>query len=664
MRTIRVLLGAALLIGALLPASPATAAPTINILNPSGYSPTLRISTKQTSATDTTYHLVAWTGETPANPFVEFELGPTPGVVSGNDPAAIATVDGTKVGDDTFEGFLTTTTVPDGQYFLRAILYSGFVGPGTGTEVARDEVSVTVQSTEAAAANTVELAYPANAGPLGFWRTGGQKGVAVLNGFASTGTNQVRALYTLNNPGTEPTWQECGSDSVSNGTFRVRCTLETASVNPSSVKAVAVVANQTPPPGPAQAAADQTGDAHRVVPYLQNPTRITIEPGSSSTDVNKCTALVVTALDQSDVPVATLNIDVHAQGPDDQLRFATRSIDSSPQHSGFKEPDAEHSGIEATAKCEGAAPDNKQGDHNVPGGADQKHIESTAGTNNQGEFRFFLLSGQNGGTVITAWGDENDDDSVNASNEALGGAQLGWGQAPPPVSTQLTLDPSSASGAVDECVRMVASATQNGVGQSGKNIDVHITNPSGVSFCNPGDSTTSAPDGGGHAGDIDPTPENTHHAEWTSNTSGEVIFGVTSTGSGTTNVTVWLDDNNSDTQDSSETVAAGTIEWQEEGGRTISLQSSKSSARRGSKVRFFGHIDGADACSDGQEVTIRARRPSGGRWRTVGTATTDDNGDYSKRITVRRTRNYQAIAPANDPCEKAVSNKIKVRARS
>ena len=662
------ILGAIVLMAALLPVSPTQAAPTVKLLNPSSYSgPSLRISAKQDANGNTSYHLVAWVGEVPANPLVEFEVAATPGLPgSGGNEPTLATVTGTKVGTDTFEGELSTSTIPDGQYFLRAILYSGFLGPGTGTEVARDEKPVMIQSTQAAATNTVELSYPANAGALGFWRSGATAGAAVLAGFASAGTNQVRALYSTSAPGSEPEWTQCGSSGALNdNAFRVRCTLA-ETVSPTSVRAVAVVANRTPPPAGAQQSGDETGDAHRVLPYLQNPSQVTFDPPSSTTDPNKCTPIVAMIRDQSGVPVAGLNVDVHAQGPDDQLRFATQQVNGINQHSPFQAPDAAHSGTEATTQCIRTDPEGRQGDHNVPGGADQKHIESTptGGTNNSGQFKFFLHSATSGGTQITVWGDENDDDNVNAASEASGTAQLGWGQAPPPAATVLTLDPSSATGNVGECERFTATATQNGAAQANRNVDIHITGPSGVSFCNPGDSGTTAPDAGGHtAGDTDPGTENTHHAEGTTSSSGQLVFGVSSSEKGDTAVNVWLDDNNSDTQDGSESATAGTIEWLQEGGRSISLQSSKKSVRRGGRVTFSGRISGSDACTDSQGVKIQSRKPSGGRFRTVANAVTDDDSAYAVRVKVSKTRKFRALAPRNGSCGKAISNMVTVRAR-
>ena len=654
-----VALFAVAMMAALLPTTPATAAPTIKFLNPSDYSAPMRISSKQDANGDTSYHLVAWAGEVPANPFVEFELSPSPTLPGqSEDPTVIATINGTRVGTDTFEGSLATSAIPDGQYFLRAILYAGFLGPGTGTEVARDQIPVTIQSSSQTAANTAELAYPSNGGPVGFWKSGDKPGVGVFTGFASEGTAQVRALYTTSASGTDPEWKSCGYGSVSGGTFRVRCTLA-ADVSPTSVRAVAAVANSTPPPAPAAESADQTGDAHRVIPYLQNPTTVTWDPPSIAADQNKCTLMTATVRDQSGIPVATLNIDIHAQNPDDQLRFATQQVNGVNQHSAFQAPDTAH-GTEATAKCSATDPDNKQGDHGVPGGNDIKHIESAAaGTNNLGQFTAILISGIKGGTQLTAWGDENDDDSLN-SGEASGTAQMGWGEAPPPPTTSLNIDPSALTASVGTCERFTVTATQNGAGQSGQNVDIHISNPSGVSFCNPGDSGTTPPDSGGHAGDVDPGTDNTHHAEGTTNSSGTLVFGVTSSTTGTTNVSAWLDGNNNDAADSDESLTAGTIEWQQAGGRNITIRSNRKAVPRGSKVRLFGSIDASDACANSQGVKIQAQR--GSRFRTIKSVVTDGQGDYSAKVRVKKTKKYRALAPKNGPCDKVRSRTIRVRA--
>src|SRR5687767_14605689 len=103
----RVLMATAIsaaILGALLPAVPASAAPTVQLLNPSSYSTPLRISDKEDD--DETYHLVAWVGEVPANPVVEFELA-TPAT-------GLATVTGVQVAADTWAAdFAIPDSIPD-----------------------------------------------------------------------------------------------------------------------------------------------------------------------------------------------------------------------------------------------------------------------------------------------------------------------------------------------------------------------------------------------------------------------------------------------------------------------------------------------------------------------------------------------------------------------
>jgi hypothetical protein len=650
------------LVGALLPVLPSQSAPAIQLLNPSGYSGTLRISTKDDGNGNTTYHLVAWASEVPTNPLVEFEIGATPTIPGGPEEPSLATVTATRVGNDTFQGDLTTETLTDGQYFLRAILYGGFTVPGSGTEVARDQEPVTVQSGDAVAANTAEMAYPANGGPFGFWRTGTNPAVGVVTGFASAGTNQVRVLYSVTPPGQQPVWDQCGFGPVArpSNEFRVRCTLA-ATANPNAVRAIAAVANRTPSPAPAVQGNDETGDAHRVVPYAQNPSAVTVDPASSQTEQNKCTPLTATIKDQSGNPVAGLNVDIHAVGPDDQLRFATEQ----GTNSAFQAPDAAHSGNEATVKCEPTDADGRQGEHSVPGGDDVKHIESTpgGGTNNAGQFTFILRTGVQGGTQVTVWGDENDDDNVTASTEAVGSAQLGWGEPAPQPVTTLTLDPSSATGNTGGCVRFEASATQGGTAQAGRNVDIHIQNPSGVAFCDPGGSTAVPPNAGGHDGDVDTGAENTHHAEGTTSSTGDVIFGVTSSQTGDTSIIVWLDENDSDSQDGGETATAGTVEWLQPGGRGVTLQSSSKSVRKGARVTFSGRISGAETCQNDQPIKIKARKMSGGRFKSFASTRTNDDGAYSVNKQVKKSKKYRAFVPKTGPCNKARSKTITVRVK-
>jgi hypothetical protein len=644
-------------IGVLLPMTPASAAGKITMINPSGYSTTKVISNKMDA--DNTYHFVAAVSSIPTQPIVEFQVLNLAQIGGGE----VATLTATRVGtSDTWEADfgIPAGTVDGTQYQVSAIIYSN---NGT-TEDSSEQTLITIQNTPPAQANTAEIAYPMAGGPVGFFHPRDKATNSVVTGFASEGTQQVRVLYSTTAIGSPAEWSECGSavpGSTAPHAWRARCNLKDTD-NFTTVKAIAAVANSTPPPGPPQAAGDESGDAHRVFPYAQVPTKIDFDESQIQADPTKCEPFTIEVDDQSNVPIAGLNLDLHGKGPSDQLRFSEMTDDTTQLaiNSPFQAPDQGHS-KEAAGKCKPTNAANQQGEHNVAGGADIKHIESVAGTNNQGQFTAVLLSPDAGGTQVTAWADENDNDAPDLT-EASGSAQIGWGQAPPPPEKTLFVDPSQANATVGDCQKFVAVARQNGSPLSGQNVDIHISNPNGVAFCNPGGSTTRPPDSGNHTGDKDNDGDNTFHNEGETDSSGQVIFGVTSTSTGDTDIFVWLDDTDNDVQDSAETITTAKVTWQEEGARSISLKSNKKKAHSGSMVTFSGTISGSDACSDNQAVKLQWRKPSGHRFHRLTRTKTNTQGDYTVRVEVNQTRDYRAVAPKNGPCEKAPSHIVTVRA--
>ena len=650
-------------VAAMLPPSVAQAAPRVELLNPSDYSTNKVVSMKKDA--DETYHLVAWVAEVPSNPLVEFEISNLSPL--GGNPD---TVTGTRVGTtDTWEAEYTIApgTTDGSQYRIEAILYTGFTGPGSGTEVARSNENqvTTINNSDVPPppqSNTVEIAYPTDGGGFGFFQPKEKPGAGVVSGFASMGTRQVRVLYTVTAPGSDPEWKACGSGPVAaDFSWRVRCTLDAADAF-AAVRAVAAVANSTPSPGPAQAPGDESGDAHRVFPYAQIPTDIKFDESQIRADPNKCQKFTFEVDDQQSIPIAGINVDVHAKGPSDQLKFAEMTENAQAVNSPFQAPDQGHTGKEPTAKCTQTDPDNSQAEHNVAGAPDIKHIESKNGTNNAGQFIGVLRSSDTGGTQISAWADADDDDSQGVT-EATGSAQIGWGEAPPPPEETVIVDPSDVTTTVGECTKFTAAVKQNGDPVSGKNVDIHITDPQGVAFCDPGGSTTRPPDTGNHSGEADNDQANTFHNEGETSPEGEVVFGVTSSGTGDTKIVVWADDVDNDVRDSTEPIGTGSITWQEEGERSVSLHSSKRKAKKGSRVTFSGGIDGADACKTGQSVKLQSRK-SGGRFHGVRGATTEtnDQGQYTMQIVIHKTKQYRVVAPNNGPCDKATSNQVTVRA--
>jgi hypothetical protein len=302
------------LVTALLPAGPARAASAIRFLNPSKLTDTSTLRLSDKADNDTAYHLVAWVQQVPPSPLVEFELQAT-----GENAQ---TITATRVGSsDTWEAFFDIpSSDSDGPYDLRARLYSG------SSEVDNTEAKVTVTNATTpapTAAETIEITYPGDGGTFGFFTPKGKLANGVVAVKASSGTRQARIFYTQSDPGNDPTWKLCGVGSVNQTSFvaRVRCELKEGDA-PSSVSALAAVANRTPSQTEPSAGLDDTTDAHRIVPYVQQPTSISVAPQAQSVNPDKCTPLIVaTVLDQAGQPISQANVDVHAVGPSDQLRF-------------------------------------------------------------------------------------------------------------------------------------------------------------------------------------------------------------------------------------------------------------------------------------------------------------------------------------------------------
>lgn len=647
MRRTVVLVTVALFAG-LLPIPSAQAAPAIQLLNPSGYSGAApEISTK--NDVDGSYHFVAWVPTPPPNAIVEFEVQ----TAAGN---SLRTIEARQVGADTFEAFDNLSNLVDGTYQIAALLYSNgqFVNEGV------DRQTVTLRNS-VGQVESAELIHPSNGGALGFFTPKDLRPRAIVDVRLSEGALQARVLVTSSRPGTEPVWEQCGSGGAADMSARVRCTLPDG-MAPSEVTAIAAVANQTPTPGPAQATADDSGDAHRVTPYVAVPTGIFIDPEAIQTEVSECRELSATVTDQLGRPLSAVNVDVHAVGPTDQLQFASggNAMEFQPPN------DGPHSS-EAARRCSTIAPERRQGDTQRINAPDEKHIESlitgitNPGTTNNGVFTFSLFSDAIGGTQIIVFADVNDDD-VQQPSEASGGARLGWGQEPPAAAKQAFMDPASGSGAVGSCQRFVFMVKEGGNPASGQNADVHISSTDTTpSFCNPGDGTpTRAPDQGDHvAGAHSDGPQ---HIEGELDFEGRMIFGVTAPSEGRVIVQGWVDESDDDVFTSGEPTDGATVNFGVDGEREVSLDSNRRRVRKGRRVRLFGAIDGAPSCEGGQTVRLRAR-PRGGRFKVIARKQTAADGSFTFRPRVRRTTDFQVVAPRNAPCEFARSRPVTVRVR-
>ena len=402
-------------------ATPRATGPSVQFLNPSAHS---TIVSGKNDGTNTTYHLVAWSRAVPSNPLVEFKYQ----AASSNETTI---GNATRVGNtDTFELQWNLGTLADGDYTLKAILYS------SGTELARDEIDVVVNTEDDALdpqAETAEITAPANATEFGFYApsTGGPaigvvdatSSAAVGPPSASSGTTRVQARYTTSFPGEEPTWKVCGTETKANSADGVKCTLLAADPI-ANVTAVAVVPNKGPADAPFNDALSGSGDAHRIFPYAQAPTSVSIAPASSSINVGTCVGTITaTVLDQNAKKIAGINTDVHAQGPTDNLLFD----DSADRSSAHQAPDKAHAGNELAWNCEGSGTAGAQGQHEqAPPAADIKHIETAAaGTSDAGQFRFDLYSPDAGKAQFAVFADDDGDD-VWCSAEGSGTGEANW----------------------------------------------------------------------------------------------------------------------------------------------------------------------------------------------------------------------------------------------
>lgn len=433
-------------------ASPSPTGPAIQFLNPSGHSNI--VSTKD-DGTNNTYHLVAATRALPSNALVEFKYQSG----TGNEVSiGIATRVGTT---DTFQLQWAVGSLPDGTYTLKAILYSGTI------ELARDEEEAVVNNEDDTLpsppdpqAETVEITAPANGAAAGFFQPAGQPTahtiVEVTSSAAldppslSQGTANVRVFYTTSAPGTEPEWVECGTEARAEDGNKIECTIAepeegATAATPEQVTALAAVADGELS-GLPENVTPGSGDAHRVFPYVQVPTNITLAPtAQTGKPAGTCAdPVLATTLDQNGRPITGLNVDVHAKGPSDGLQFDDPDENSSTH----QPPDKAHTAPELTRDCEGDAEgEAEQGQHELsPGNPDIKHVESVSGTTEDGTFQFQLYSPDAGRSDFAVFADVDDDDQWCAEEEsALGSVTFSQSASPSPSpSGSASSSPSSS----------------------------------------------------------------------------------------------------------------------------------------------------------------------------------------------------------------------------
>ena len=573
-------------------ASPAPTGPAIQFLNPSSHS---RIVSNKNDGTNATYHLVAVTREVPADPIVEFKYQQG----TGNEVSiGIASRVGTS---DTFELEWNLGGLPDGSYTLKAIVYGG------STEFARDEQTVTVNNADSLTdptAETVEITAPRNGSPAGFFQPSGSKVAhtvvdvtssgAIAPPSTSSGTATVGVSYTKTPIGTEPVWISCGSGTrASTGINNIRCTLKEGDA-PADVTGLAAVANSS-----AAQVVGGSGDAHRVFPYSQAPTTISLEPREQTKPAAACADVVTaTLLDQNGNKIAGANVDVHGKGPSDNLQFD----DSGNNSSAHQGPDKAHSGPESARDCEGSANGGTQGQHEfAPGNPDTKHIETvTAGTSDLGQFKFQLFSPDQGSTAFAVWADTDDDDQWCAEETSSRGS-VTWIQ-----SASASPSPSGSSS---------ASPTPSGSGSPRPS-----GSPSGSASASPSTSSTARPEPTTLEPDIQSCPKPTGSAS-------------PSTSPGVANRAVSLD------------ASKRRVTF---GGR-VALRGRVNSADA--------------SCVDNEVIEIRRRVYGTTEFKDFRTTATDDDGNFKVVTKPGKSADYEAIAPQQGQCDEAMSSSAPVQVK-
>lgn len=504
------------------------------------------------------------------------------------------------------------SSVPEGAGTLTVRLFQ--VTAEGIVEVDNDAVEVDLNHTDgptpaSPAHESAALLWPDRSGRLGFFKPHGGAWRTVVDGTTSSLTTHVRIFYSASPPGQPLGFVPCGlvMDFVptADGTvttrpdgtkaFRSTCTIGALDV-PSSVTAIAAV--------PLRQVGNTTitngaSDVQVIEPYLQDPDKMSVEFATPFTRgfPNTCLLFTAKVTDELGRPVQGANLDLHLQGPTDTLGVVVATALTKPGEGGHSDenagkcPDA----FPLPAPPVTAAPPPLQGDHNLPGIDDVKHVETTQGTGiasvgtPHGTVTFAVIGPEVGLTKITAWVDDEDlgneadprppDNDVFDSDEPHTTAGAQWYGAHPTV----TIEPAGATTTFGECTQFVIRARSGRKPVPGINVDVHATGPSDeLRFCDPRDSSSRrAPDAeaspsahepvdegqSSHPGTVDQqtgaTGPRIHHTEGETDDDGNLVIGLMSPVTGDTTVTAWIDGETGADDDvqASEIAGAAGISW-------------------------------------------------------------------------------------------------------
>ena len=620
------------------PADTGPSGPAIALHNPSpAYNPNLeptgelpdppQISDKF-DGVDRAYHIVARTNAAPPNSIIEAYWQPSVGLET-----TIGILTQVANRPDTWELFWDipdTMSEGSGELIVRL-----FQQTAIGFEqIAEDKVEAELRhkgsysNDPQPAEETVEITWPAQNGELGFYKPKGGFWRGVVEGLASGpelvgarnagGAQRIFVFYSTTPAGVDPKFTACGNVNPlaarpdGSVPWSVGCTLAGKTL-PSEVTSIAAVAAEVDQATGRGLLTQESADVHVIRPYAQTVERMTVSlqgirsGGTAAYPTSQrrvagsgCLLFEAIVKDHLGRPVQGANLDVHIQGPNDQVGFGSDLRTSSQSDdSEIKDPDKGSHEKEANRYCfDGTAGQEMEGDHNVPGGADIKHIESVPGTGldstssaatayryGPGVFRFIVFSFVAGFTDITTWIDDEPianeaatreaDDDVQDPVEPLATARAQW--LPAPLS--ISFSPRADSAPVGTCNKYTVRARSGNTVVPGINVDVHAQGPNNdLDFCDPGDgSPRRAPDQptGDTAHQVEDEGESSHkstspdspqiqHTEGETDENGNFIIGITSTATGSTQLTAWADgekDQDNDVQGSSEASGAASKSW-------------------------------------------------------------------------------------------------------
>ncbi|HEY7876081.1 MAG TPA: hypothetical protein VIG64_13270, partial [Actinomycetota bacterium] len=557
--------------------------------------------------TDNAYHIVVGITNPPDNLVAEASIR-----YEGENDVTIGELSPVLGRPNAYELFWD---IPDGLPSGSATMFVRlFSQTATGfQEVANDSVAVDVQHVNdppSEAEETAALTWPTQNGEIGFYKPRGGTWRATVEGFTSAQALRYQLFYSTTPLGQAPKYTFCtgqstpGAASQSRKAFTTQCTLAGQDV-PTAITAMGVVAEDIDllHQGRIETLSMDSADVHVVRPYVQAPEQMTISlipipspvdnnnlesAGRARTIADRCLSYLAEVKDHLGRPVTGANIDVHAEGPDDQLRFGDDDVSAARAPGTYKVPDKGGHSTENGANCSNQ-PNGQalgsQGDHNVPGGDDIKHRESLGGTGvsgsaGVGQWEFYLYSQTPGFTNLTAWVDDEsitdvkeqrpvDSDTLDPG-EPVATARAQWYSDAP----TLEFVPLGDTAAAGTCNEFLLKARAGTAAIPGVNVDLHAQGPDdGLDFCDvAGGTPRRAPDEGEHDGEDggesteqEPSPKS-QHTEGETNDEGNMVVGVVSPTTGDTNLTAWIDgevgfDDDEQGAAADEPVAAATMSW-------------------------------------------------------------------------------------------------------